>query len=649
VAPNGGYLPALDGLRAIAVVAVLAFHLDAPWAQGGFLGVDLFFVLSGFLITRLLLRASDGGRIELTTFWRRRLARLAPAMSVMVAATVVTAWLLGGDKSGTLRPDAIASLLYVSNWVYIARGVSYFDQLLPPSPLRHTWSLSIEEQFYIAWPLFVLACRLWSRRALLVGALLVAAVSLGLLVWFGRNGATDRAYYGTDARAFALAVGSLVAIRQWRRRSQSLRPGCHQWLIMPALVSFVIIVWQFGDESSVWFPVQLCLAALISAVAVAAASSLEPRRWTSWLGAAPMRFVGMRSYSIYLWHWPVIVLVNQRFDGAKAVLASLALSMTLAETSYRLVERPIRAITVPRRVVAVSLAMIGVSLAAAMVIPGRSDSVDVAPMSNIAPEPDVPMVTTIGPLPSSTLVAPDSSLGGATTTTVGAPLPPRVLVVGDSTALQFVYTVERLGLDTAMDVEAVAALGCSVVRGAPVDVGSDEPIPVRDECLGWRQNWANGGSMFHPDVVVMMIGAWEVFDVLADGRRYSFGSDEWAGLVGGAIDEAVAIAGSSGAPVAVLRVPCMDTANDAAFATASREDPDRVAAVNAFFEANVRPDGAVITLPYDTFLCPPDHAFNADGSDMWRYDGVHLDEDGARQVWSWLQAQLVLRVGLKPV
>ena len=232
------YVPALDGLRALAILAVLAFHGGMPWATGGFLGVDAFFVLSGYLITSLLLAEwEQSGRIDLPSFWKRRARRLLPALLLMVAAITLGArTLLPAEELRLLRGDGLAALFYVANWRMILRGGDYFAQTASPSPLEHTWSLGIEEQFYLAWPLLVAALLVGTvaagaRRAALRRATLLCAIGVAvstvLLAALYRAEDPGRAYYGTDTRGASLLIGAGLAIllaRHWTRAARN-RPG----------------------------------------------------------------------------------------------------------------------------------------------------------------------------------------------------------------------------------------------------------------------------------------------------------------------------------------------------------------------------------------------------------------------------------------
>ena len=350
------YLPALDGLRAVAVVAVIAYHLGR--LGGGFLGVDVFFVLSGFLITRLLVAEREStGRISLRSFWKRRVRRLLPALLTVlpVVMLVSKAWLPSWRLTG-IRDDALAALFYVANWRFVASGQSYFTQGVGPSPLRHTWSLGVEEQFYVLWPLLVLAAVFLARRGRRAGvavlAGIVTVVSAGWMAWSATGGADlTRVYYGTDTRIFAMAAGALLATVVDRRndRSEASEPeGPRSAAVLSGVASLgfigLLISFVIGSEAEVWFYQGGFQAVAVASVLVVAGLMTERGPLARFLATRPMRWIGQRSYSIYLWSWPVQVLgrarfrsvTDWRFDAGVVVVTIVAASL-----SYALVERPV--------------------------------------------------------------------------------------------------------------------------------------------------------------------------------------------------------------------------------------------------------------------------------------------------------------------
>ena len=347
------YLPGLDGLRALAVLAVLLYHDDLPWIPGGFLGVDVFFVISGFLITGLLLAEWDWhSHINLKAFWLRRARRLFPAAFLVIAATLAFAVVWLPDEVAGLRSDALASLAYVTNWYLILNHKSYFEIVGRPPLLQHLWSLAVEEQFYLLWPpLLIAGLRFWPRRRLLLAVLLGAAASTALMiVLYQPDVDTSRLYYGTDTRAAGLLIGAALALL-WEA---CLRHGYVQWATpllldaigLGALGALGWCVIQFDEYQSFLFQGGFTIVALLTAMVIAVI--IQPRtNLGSWLlGSRVLRWVGKRSYGIYLWHWPVFVVTRPQLDisldGVPLLALRLAATVVLAALSYRYVETPFR-------------------------------------------------------------------------------------------------------------------------------------------------------------------------------------------------------------------------------------------------------------------------------------------------------------------
>ncbi|WP_080799462.1 acyltransferase family protein [Arabiibacter massiliensis] len=351
------YIPALDGLRAFAVLAVIAYHMGLAWAPGGLLGVTVFFVLSGYLITSLLLiEWDDTGKIDLPRFWLRRVRRLFPAIVLVILCTAALCTLLDHSLLTKLRDDMWAALLWVTNWWYIFHDVSYFEALGAPSPLTHFWSLAIEEQFYLVWPVVLfLAHKLGAKRTTMRNATLALALlsAAEMALLFDPAADPSRVYYGTDTRAFSLLIGAWLAF-VWPSHLLGAKSSVHLTKNVRAafdgvgiaafagLVAMAVLVDGF---SPFWYYGGTLLASVLTAVLIAVMvhpASLLGRA----AGAKPLVWVGLRSYGIYLWHYPLLLLMNPRtFTGETPwwlYLVQLAVVFACAAFSYRFVEDPIR-------------------------------------------------------------------------------------------------------------------------------------------------------------------------------------------------------------------------------------------------------------------------------------------------------------------
>jgi peptidoglycan/LPS O-acetylase OafA/YrhL/lysophospholipase L1-like esterase len=354
------YMPGLDGLRAIAVLAVIAFHEQLSWAPGGLLGVGLFFTLSGYLITDLLLgQWAARGRLALGDFWARRARRLLPALFVMLI--VVSAWITVADRprlSG-LRGAVAAAATYSSNWYLIDQKQSYFARFAPAAPLDHLWSLAVEEQFYLAWPwlllggLLLLRLRRHGREGgvawlSLPTLALAAASTIAMLVLYHPGFDPTRVYEGTDSRAAGLLIGAALAMAWPSRRAAAAAHTAPRRIgldlaALAGLAVIAIMIWRTGQYSPFLYRGGLALLSVATAAVIAAAA--VPASLTSRvLGCKPLRWLGVRSYGIYLWHYPVIVLTTPANSGEDLTRAAwqTAVTIILAAVSWHYVEQPVR-------------------------------------------------------------------------------------------------------------------------------------------------------------------------------------------------------------------------------------------------------------------------------------------------------------------
>ena len=500
-ASNPPRMRGLDGLRALAVGGVVLYHLGAPWLRGGFLGVDLFFVLSGFLITTLLLEEKQrSGRVDRVAFWMRRARRLLPALFLLLV--VVMAYVLIAGRGGNqtvgaldlsqLRGDGIATLLYVANWHLILTSQSYFAQFSTPSPLIHTWSLAIEEQFYIFWPLIAVALisagrARWRRTGASVALIGAAASALAMALLFHPGSDPSRVYYGTDTRAFDLLIGAAVAFLtlHW---TPSAAAGRRLRLAGPAALVVLGVFWVLaGDRLEMprsfmyygGFLFCACLAAAAIASAVFQPDGLLPRL----LSVRVLVTIGAVSYGIYLWHWPVIVFMNPasvHLHGLVLDAARLALIAALTFLSYVLVEQPIRHHRLSRSVKR-WLYPIGTVITIVMVFVGTS------------PALVAPAVTSTKNLHVAARLPGVGRIGGqraiALPSTPSATSPLRVGLFGDS----MVY-VSSPGLQAALD-------------GSGVMTTADDSFPGwgTSTLSSWRSQLT---SFIRQNKVQLLIGTW---------------------------------------------------------------------------------------------------------------------------------------------
>ncbi|HEU5001905.1 MAG TPA: acyltransferase family protein [Actinomycetota bacterium] len=356
--------PGLDGLRALAIIGVLLYHAGIRWMPGGFLGVDLFFVISGFLITSLLIAEVERtARISLPDFFRRRARRLLPALGAVLVVTTLALLTFWHRDLGRFKGDVVASMTYLANWWFVIKHQSYFQASGRPSPFQQLWSLGVEEQFYLVWPVvaaLVLAGRASVQRLTRLGLVAVfgavlstawmAVLAIHEHVPYGTD--ASRVYMGTDTHAMGVLLGAgaaaLVAAaerrggRLWGRPERILLLDLAGGIALAGVGASMLLASEFTTGL---YRGGFLAFAVLSAVAVVAASQREGGLGLL-LGARPLRWIGDRSYSLYIWHWPIFVYTRPQLDvpfgGAADVVFRLALTVAAAEASYRRVEQPAR-------------------------------------------------------------------------------------------------------------------------------------------------------------------------------------------------------------------------------------------------------------------------------------------------------------------
>src|SRR5262245_16704136 len=521
--PRLRHVPALDGLRGVAVLVVVAFHLDR--LQGGFLGVDLFFVLSGYLITSLLLVEHAGsGAVRLGRFWARRARRLLPALLVMLVGVVLlAATLTPAGERPLLRGDALSTLGYAANWQAMADDVGYWDIFVQPSPLDHMWSLAIEEQFYVVWPLLAAGLLALAARRGRRGPALVAAVAgAGAVASFAVMASTyseldtSRAYYGTDARLgptlLGVALAALTAARARRRAPDAADAADAADTLHPdmppvgraaprarraaAVVAIVAAAWclvAIDGRGAAYYRGGLVVFALASITLVHLAVIDGRGVLGRTLAARPLVALGVVSYGVHLWHWPVIVYATPErtgLDGIALDAARVAATLALAVASFRFVEQPVRR-GWPRgwRAPTALAAAAGAVAVAVLVVTAGTARV---------PGTDVALGGASATADTADSLYPPSVSSGT----------PRILLVGDSGPFYLgpapLAEPEALGAEAASESEPF----CSVVEPEGVTRWPDGKIVANPPCHDERhERWAAAVERFDPDVVVYYLAS----------------------------------------------------------------------------------------------------------------------------------------------
>ena len=609
--------PGLDGVRASALIMIMLFHADPSWIPGGFISVSLFFTLSGYLITALLVFEGEReGNVSLGQFWSRRLRRLVPAaMVTLLVVVLLSTWLDSTVEQGRVRGDAIAAATYVANWRSIFAGHSYSELFADASPLQHLWSLSIEEQLYVLVPLVVFACFRAGLRRRGIGVVFLALSTVSVLVAVFVGG-KDRIYYGTDTRAVELFAGAAMAcfvaphMEKWagatRRRWSPL------WLL--PLVGFIWFSRLIDGQSAWLYTGLLGSFALLNVFFVAGAMVPGPMRWV--MSLPPLTLMGRMSYGIYLIHWPVYVWVNEDLVGWRG-LPLLAVRWTvvfgLAALLYNLVEKPIRQRSVLKANRPAALAAVG-SFVAVIVTPLVFLA---APSSAISTEQEV--LATVAP---TTAEVPVTEVPGAasTTSTLPPPIdrtkPVNMLVIGDSSAENIARALAG-GSSGNLGIISGGVLGCPLPKVALVYRRVDENQSTDycpDNVGRVRENLTAVDAVL---IVASVANQW-AYEPVDGGPKVEVGSPRYNENLDRFIEDVGEVVAGRGVQVIVLESPEVRDER-----MMNGDTPFDSAAWNLVMNGWDDRYQWVTVVEYGDLLAPAD----SDQGRAERPDGTHLDED----------------------
>ncbi len=678
-----GYQPGLDGLRAVSVIAVIFYHAGFGWMPGGFLGVEVFFVVSGFLITSLLIEERDtSGGIRLRQFWLRRARRLLPALfSVLIAIGVWVALFGTAQQQSDLHRDYLPGIFYFANWGQIFGGAQYFGNF---SPLRHLWSLAVEEQWYLLWPLaFVLLTRRNKRTADVGRSILVAAVVVMAITWWLAapsaltSDRTNFLYLSTLTRSSGLLLGAGAAFlwRPWRTKTAvSSRAGIT--LNVAGLGATALLVYAFTaahlTDRSI-YRWQLAVVSMLSLVVVAAVVHPAALAARSFFASPLLVALGKRSYGIYLWSWPISVICGAYVGSWTRFIAAMSVTIVVSEFSYIYIETPIRkgglrrwferprgpdwstrtiAAGVVCTVLVASLSMYysrverfdraagGEDVAIDLTGLQADASTSIAPSPTIAAAADATTGTTATLTPAATVASTTPTVVSVAPVVQPAG-PARMVIVGDSQAHALAINLPS-GIENAFTITDGSVEGCSVYDDGRVRSSRNGFNRSFADCGGWADKWGKAATNGDSQLALVVVGAWDVFDVEVDGEMIPFDTPAADKRFTDNLQIGVAALRAAGTKVALLEVPCMrpkDVSGAGVPALPERGDDARIAHLNELLRQVAAADPTDVSFVAGPAAWCNDEAISTDLG--YRWDGVHVYKPGAKLIYETIAPALL--------
>ena len=612
--------PGLDGVRASALIMIMLFHADPSWIPGGFISVSLFFTLSGYLITSILLfEGESNGNVSLKTFWSRRLRRLVPASMVTIAAVVgLSTWLSSGIEQGRIRGDALAATTYVANWRSIFSEHSYSELFTDHSPLQHLWSLSIEEQLYVVVPVVVFISFMLRLKRQGIGYVFLGLSALSVAIAIVVDG-HDRIYYGTDTRAVELFVGAVLAcflspkLEKWAH----LKVRWWSFLFLAPLIAFIWFSLIIDGQSKWLYTGWLGVFALLNVFFVVGSMIPGPMRWL--MSLPPLTLLGRMSYGIYLIHWPVYVWLNEsqlKISGFWLLLVRWAVVFALAGILYQVIEKPIRAKSFLKTN---RSALVGLvcSFSVVMVLPLLFLK---NPSQRISTEVEILSTVSTSEVVSTSNPSSATSLVPEVTTTVAPPLvdrslPINVLVIGDSSAENIAKALD-VGSDGNLGVISAGVLGCPLVNVDLVYRRVDENQST-DYCPDNREIVRTYVNQIDAVLLVGSVANQWAYELIEGGPKVEVGTTQWVQNLDEFLWSIGEVIAERGLQVLVLESPIVR--DDAKM---NGDTPSDIQAWNEVMNEWEKKYQWVSVVPYADLLAPAD----SDLGRVQRPDGTHLDE-----------------------